>query len=188
MAVSFDMENEILENNTFRKVLYESDVMKIAVMRLGPGEFIQWEIHEDVDQFTRIESGECEVYFRNTGTRLSTFGNDSIVIPRLTQHLILNKSEHEDLLLYSVYTGNMEEIEGNLIENEYKSKYIKIRKNGINETIDLTQLTDIAIDYWLKILNNEGYVQNNYNYSLVYEHKNYTLTDNIVNFIDLLIF
>jgi mannose-6-phosphate isomerase-like protein (cupin superfamily) len=46
----------------FRRVLYTGKNLQLVVMALKPGEEIGEEVHEDRDQFFRIEEGEGSAY------------------------------------------------------------------------------------------------------------------------------
>ena len=52
------IEEATLSNKNFRKVLYTGKFCQLVVMCLQPGEEIGNEVHEQVDQFFRIEAGE----------------------------------------------------------------------------------------------------------------------------------
>ena len=46
------------DNSNFRKVLFTSSLSQLVVMNLKAGEEIGSEVHNDIDQFLRVESGE----------------------------------------------------------------------------------------------------------------------------------
>ena len=54
-----DIEQATLENTTFRTVLFTGGHEQLTVMRLQPGEDIGREVHDDHDQFLRIEEGRA---------------------------------------------------------------------------------------------------------------------------------
>ena len=56
-----DIEKLTVENTDFRRVLYTGKYLQLVLMTLQPGEEIGAEVHEDHDQFFRIESGSGEV-------------------------------------------------------------------------------------------------------------------------------
>jgi len=58
-----DVEQETLENENFRTVLFTGDRVQLTVMRLAPGEEIGVEMHDHLDQFLRIEQGSGRVTF-----------------------------------------------------------------------------------------------------------------------------
>lgn len=56
-----NIEQETLENEHFRRVLFTAPHSQLVVMTLRPGEEIGLERHDDGDQFVRVEAGEGEV-------------------------------------------------------------------------------------------------------------------------------
>ena len=59
-----NIEQETLENENFRKVLYTSAYMQLVVMSIPAGTDIGEEVHGQ-DQFLRIEEGEGKILFVN---------------------------------------------------------------------------------------------------------------------------
>jgi mannose-6-phosphate isomerase-like protein (cupin superfamily) len=96
-----NIEQETLENENFRKVLYTDPLLQLVVMSLLPGEEIGEEVHE-LDQFIRVESGEGEAVL--DGERQDIGDGSAIVIPKGTLHNIVNTSSDEPLKLYTIYT------------------------------------------------------------------------------------
>ena len=68
-----NIEKDTIDNNNFRKVLYTSKHIQLVLMTLQPGEEIGEEVHDENDQFFRIESGhgkirnQCAGHFRGGG-------------------------------------------------------------------------------------------------------------------------
>ena len=54
-----DIEDLTEENTDFRRVLYTGKKMQLVLMALQPGEEIGEEVHEDRDQFFRIEGAKA---------------------------------------------------------------------------------------------------------------------------------
>jgi mannose-6-phosphate isomerase-like protein (cupin superfamily) len=52
-----DIEQETLDNETFRTVLFTGEHTQLTVMSIEPGDDIGREVHEHNDQFIRIEQG-----------------------------------------------------------------------------------------------------------------------------------
>jgi mannose-6-phosphate isomerase-like protein (cupin superfamily) len=69
-------------------------------MSLRPGEEIGEEVHEDRDQFFRVEKGSGEVWI--DGVRSPIADDDAIVVPAGARHNILNNGG-EPLQLYTIY-------------------------------------------------------------------------------------
>jgi mannose-6-phosphate isomerase-like protein (cupin superfamily) len=94
--------DETLDNTNFRKVLFTGKHMQLVVMCLKPGEDIGKEVHDHVDQFFRIEQGECKVEIDEKEYILS---DDLVVIvPAGSMHNVTNTSDSEDLKLYTIYS------------------------------------------------------------------------------------
>ena len=62
-----DIERATLDNSTFRTVLFTGPHAQLTVMSLQPGEEIGREVHEDRDQFLRLEQGKARVEFGRSG-------------------------------------------------------------------------------------------------------------------------
>jgi mannose-6-phosphate isomerase-like protein (cupin superfamily) len=71
-------------------------------MSLLPGEDIGEEVHEDVDQFFRIDGGTGEVVIN--GKKHKIKDGSAFVIPAGAKHNVINTSKDEDMKLYSVYS------------------------------------------------------------------------------------
>ena len=63
------IEEQTLRNTYFRKVLFRGKHTQLVLMCLGPGEEIGDEVHQNVDQFFRIEQGR-----RNSSSTRSKSG------------------------------------------------------------------------------------------------------------------
>ena len=102
-----DIERATLENSTFRTVLFTGQNMQLTVMRLAPGEEIGLEMHDDVDQFIRIEEGRARITFgrsRDEVDETHDVQDDwALIIPAGTWHNVVNIGEG-DLKLYSLYS------------------------------------------------------------------------------------
>ena len=101
-----DIERVTRDNRTFRTVLFTGTTMQLTVMRLRPGEEIGLEMHDDVDQFIRIEQGRARVTFgpsEETVADVHELEEDwAAVIPAGTWHNVINAGDG-DLKLYSLY-------------------------------------------------------------------------------------
>ncbi len=98
-----DIENETVKNDNFRKVLYTGKNLQLVLMSLKPGEEIGNEMHSDVDQFFRIDSGKGKVVIEEEESHDIEDGS-SIVIKAGTYHNIINTSDTEPLKLYTIYS------------------------------------------------------------------------------------
>lgn len=97
------MEKQTLENTYFRRVLFTGKHTQLVVMCLGPGEEIGDEVHQNVDQFFRIEQGEATFVF-NEGQEHRVRNGDVVVVPAGTYHNVINRSKTEPLKLYTLYS------------------------------------------------------------------------------------
>jgi mannose-6-phosphate isomerase-like protein (cupin superfamily) len=95
-----DIESLTEENTDFRRVLYTGKKMQLVLMALQPGEEVGEEVHEDRDQFFRIEEGEGEVVI--DGKRTSVEENHAIIVPAGARHNVINTGD-APLLLYTLY-------------------------------------------------------------------------------------
>jgi mannose-6-phosphate isomerase-like protein (cupin superfamily) len=96
------IEQDTLDNNNFRKVLFTGKHAQLVVMSLQVGEEIGNEVHENVDQFFRIEQGEAKFVINDNEERVAGDG-DAVIIPAGTYHNVINTSGKE-LKLYTIYS------------------------------------------------------------------------------------
>lgn len=94
--------DETLNNDNFRKVLATNEHSQLVVMSLLPGENIGMEVHQDVDQFIRIEKGEGKAVL--DGKEYPIKDDFAVVIPAGTEHDIINISATEKMQLYTIYS------------------------------------------------------------------------------------
>lgn len=139
-----NIEEETLKNENFRKVISTTDNLQLVLMSLKPGEDIGMEIHDNVDQFFRIEKGNgIAIIKKETGEEeLSLVDGSVIIIPKGTYHNIKNTG-NVSLKLYSIYSPPnhpkdridlnkpKEDIHGGYYEKylKYKLKYLKSKIN-----------------------------------------------------------
>ena len=101
-----DIEEVTKENNVFRRAIWTGKYLQVTLMCINPGEDIGLEIHEDTDQFLRIESGNGIVKMGKDKDKLEfekKVNDDyAIVIPAGTWHNVYNTG-NKPLKLYSIY-------------------------------------------------------------------------------------
>ncbi|MDD5041280.1 MAG: cupin domain-containing protein [Candidatus Peribacteraceae bacterium] len=95
-----NIEQISLDNTTFRTVLYTSKRTQLVVMSIPPGEDIGMEVHEDHDQFIRVEQGTGKAIL--DGVEHPLEDGSAVVIPAGTQHDIVNTGKN-DMRLYTIY-------------------------------------------------------------------------------------
>ncbi|KKR00444.1 MAG: hypothetical protein UT24_C0012G0066 [Candidatus Woesebacteria bacterium GW2011_GWB1_39_12] len=97
-----NIEELTLKNGNFRKVLYTAKFSQLVLMSLKPNEEIGEEIHEDTDQFFRVETGEGKVII--DGNEYEVEDGSAVVVPAGAKHNVINTSSTEDLKLYTIYS------------------------------------------------------------------------------------
>lgn len=90
------------DNNNFRRVLYTTGLSQLVVMRLKTGEEIGTEVHDNIDQFIRVESGEGKAVLNGQDHELKP--GHAVIIPAGVKHNVINTSFEKDLKLYTIYT------------------------------------------------------------------------------------
>lgn len=95
-----DIEELTEENSDFRRVLYTGKNLQLVLMAIQPGEDIGEEVHDDRDQFFRVEKGDGEVLI--DGNRSKIKGDDAIIVPAGARHNVVNTGS-EPLRLYTLY-------------------------------------------------------------------------------------
>lgn len=102
-----DIEQETLDNDTFRTVVFTGEHTQLTVMRIGPGEDIGLEIHPENDQFIRIEEGQARVELGGAEDRVDTTHDVeddwAVIVPAGVWHNVVNTGAG-DLKLYSLYS------------------------------------------------------------------------------------
>ena len=95
-----NIEQETLNNDDYRRVLYTAKNSQLVVMSIQPGDEIGEEVHT-LDQFIRVESGEAKVIL--DGAEHTIKDDFAVIIPAGTKHNVINSGE-EVLKLYSIYS------------------------------------------------------------------------------------
>ncbi len=101
MVYISNIEKDTLENDNFRKVVFTSTHLQLVLITLQVGESIGEEVHDNVDQFFRVESGEGEIVADGVTTKI--YDGTAIVVPAGTKHNIINRSTTQPLKLYTIY-------------------------------------------------------------------------------------
>lgn len=97
-----NIEEETLNNENFRKVLYTAHHSQLVLMTLQPLEEIGMEVHPNNDQFFRFEMGEGKVIIDDNEYLVKD--GFAIVVPAGAQHNVINTSDTIPLKLYTIYS------------------------------------------------------------------------------------
>ena len=103
-----DIERATLANSDFRRVLYTGHNLQRVVMSINPGEEIGEEVHDDRDQFFRVEQGEGVISI--DGVDHAVKDDDGVIVPQGARHNVRAAGERS-LKLYTIY-GPPEHIDG----------------------------------------------------------------------------
>jgi mannose-6-phosphate isomerase-like protein (cupin superfamily) len=94
-----NIEQETLQNENFRRVLYTAQNSQLVVMSIAPGDDIGEEVHT-LDQFIRVEQGSAKAVLDGVEHELPA--DFAIIIPAGTRHNVINTGS-EPLKLYTLY-------------------------------------------------------------------------------------
>ena len=101
-----DIAKATVHNETFRTALWTGAHLQLTLMSIPVGEDIGLEVHPDVDQFLRIESGQGLTLMGESKDNLSlqqpVYDDSAIFIPAGTWHNLVNTGS-KPLKLYSIY-------------------------------------------------------------------------------------
>jgi mannose-6-phosphate isomerase-like protein (cupin superfamily) len=87
-------------NADFRRVLYTGHYLQLVLMTLAPGEEIGAEVHEDRDQFFRVEAGDGEITI--DGVTRPVSAEFAMVVPAGARHNV-RCTGASPLRLYTLY-------------------------------------------------------------------------------------
>ena len=96
------LEDETKKNGLFRRVLYTGAHSQLVLMSIKPKDEIGMEVHEDNDQFFRIDAGEGKVVIN--GIAHAVKDGDGIIVPAGAEHNVINTSQAKELRLYTIYS------------------------------------------------------------------------------------
>jgi len=95
-----NIEQRTVENEDFRRVLYTGHNLQLVLMTLQPGEEIGEEVHEDRDQFFRIEEGSGVVDIDGVENKVED--DFAVIVPAGARHNVRNTGS-QPLRLYTIY-------------------------------------------------------------------------------------
>ena len=94
-----DIRSRTDNNRDFRRVLYTGPHMQLVLMALAPGEEIGEEVHEDTDQFFRLEEGRGVILIDGVETHIAA------VFAKLPDQLKNGLKEEHGWQFYSFIGG-----------------------------------------------------------------------------------
>ena len=97
-----EINKQAANNTNFRTVLFTASKSQLVVMSLKPNEDIGSEVHHDIDQFLRVESGSGVAVL--DGKEHSIKAGSAVVVPAGVEHNIINTSADKEMKLYTVYS------------------------------------------------------------------------------------
>lgn len=101
-----NIEDATLANSNYRTTLWTGKHLQMTVMAIAPGDDIGLEVHEDHDQFLRVEQGRGRVQMGPAEDRLEfdeEVGDDWVIlVPAGSWHNVTNIGD-EPLKVYSIY-------------------------------------------------------------------------------------
>jgi len=95
-----NIEKRTVDNQDFRRVLYTGHHLQLVLMSLPPDCDIGEEVHENRDQFFRIEEGEGVVVIDGVENRVED--DFAVIVPAGARHNVINRSG-QPLKLYTIY-------------------------------------------------------------------------------------
>lgn len=105
-SLVMNIEDATKENNNYRTALWTGNHLQVTLMSIEVGEDIGLEVHEDIDQFLRIEDGEGLVQMGDSEDNLDfekhAKDDDAIFVPAGKWHNVTNKGD-KPLKIYSIY-------------------------------------------------------------------------------------
>lgn len=101
-----NIERATKANKNYRSALWTGDYLQLTLMSIEPGKDIGLEVHNDLDQFIRIEQGEGVVMMgdskRNLNFKHKVYNESIVIIPAGKWHNLVNTG-FAPIKLYSIY-------------------------------------------------------------------------------------
>ncbi len=102
-----NIEKLTVDNDNYRTTIWTGSHLQLTVMSIDPGHDIGLEVHEDHDQFLRVERGKGRVQMGPAEDDLSfdvvAEDDDAIFVPAGSWHNVTNIGD-EPLKVYSIYS------------------------------------------------------------------------------------
>lgn len=101
-----NIDDYTIANDNFRTALWTGDFFQVTLMSIPVGGEVGLEVHNDIEQFLRLEQGKGKVYMGDAEDNLS-FVKDveedfAVFVPAGVWHNIVNTGD-EPMKLYSIY-------------------------------------------------------------------------------------
>ncbi|MGT2683496.1 cupin domain-containing protein [Streptococcus porci] len=101
-----NIEEATLENTNYRTALWTGELLQVTLMCIPVGGDIGAEVHDENDQFLRVEQGKGRVIMGTSEDNITldtkVGADDAILIPKGIYHNVVNIGD-VDLKLYSLY-------------------------------------------------------------------------------------
>jgi len=102
----FDIAASAVNNSNYRTVEWTGRHLQVTLMRIAPGESIGAEVHQETDQFLRVEAGEGEARLGPADGEweqvVAVRPGWALCVPAGTWHDVVNTGDSA-LALYSIY-------------------------------------------------------------------------------------
>jgi len=95
-----NIEQQTLDNQDFRRVVYTGGHLQLVLMTLQPDDEIGEEVHQDRDQFFRIEEGSGAIDIDGVANKVE--GDFAVIVPAGARHNVRNTGA-TPLRLYTIY-------------------------------------------------------------------------------------
>lgn len=95
-----NIEDRTEANRDFRRVIFTGKHLQLVLMSVPPGEELGEEVHEDTDQFFRVEEGKAAVVVE--GKERVVDDDMVFVVPAGAKHNVRNVGR-EPLKMYTLY-------------------------------------------------------------------------------------
>ena len=95
-----NIEQQTIANEDFRRVLYTGCNLQLVLMTLQPGEEIGEEVHEEIDQFFRIEEGRGIIDI--DGVQNPVEDDFAVIVAAGSRHNVRNSGDRP-LRFYTIY-------------------------------------------------------------------------------------
>jgi mannose-6-phosphate isomerase-like protein (cupin superfamily) len=104
---ALDIEKGTMENENYREVSWTGEYMQLVFMSIAPGGKIDLEVHNELDQFIRVEQGKAQILLGENRDELNIEKNAeedwAVLIPAGYWHIVENTGK-TPLKIYVLYS------------------------------------------------------------------------------------